>query len=76
MIIRIDHVAFAVRDIKEARRKLERLGAEFLVERENEKDGYLMVLMKLGEIVISLLSPKREDSFVAEFLSKRGEGNV
>jgi len=74
MIIRLDHIAFAVRNIEEARRKLERLGAEFLVEMENKRDGYLMVAMRLGELVISLVTPKREDSFIADFLRKRGEG--
>lgn len=75
MITRIDHIAIAVRDIDEASKFYsEKLGLEVggmeVIEEQKTRAAFIQV----GEIRIELVQPTQDDSPIAKFLEKRGEG--
>jgi methylmalonyl-CoA epimerase len=71
----LDHIAFAVRSIAEARKFYEgALGATYMYEHSNEEAGFRYAEFDLGGTVIELLEPLRADSFLHRFLEQRGEG--
>lgn len=71
----IDHVAIAVRDIEAAIAwYAENLGAQVVHREDVASDGVREALIKVGGSYIQLLTPSREDSTVAAFLERRGEG--
>jgi methylmalonyl-CoA/ethylmalonyl-CoA epimerase len=74
MIDKIDHVGIAVRSIEEARRFYEALGLEVEEIEEVPQEGVRVAMIPCGESRIELLEPTRDDSPVATFLAKRGEG--
>ena len=71
----IDHVAIAVRDIDAA---IEWYAATFgalVAHREVvEPDGVEEALVRVAESYVQLVTPTRDDSPVARFLERRGEG--
>jgi methylmalonyl-CoA/ethylmalonyl-CoA epimerase len=72
---KLDHIGIAVRSIAEARKFFEgMLGAHFLYEHKNPDAGYTLIELDLNGLIIELLEPLGEKSFVHEFLEKRGEG--
>ena len=74
-VIRVDHIAFAVRNLEESRRALEQnYGAKFLAMAENPLQKYVVATFQFGENLISLLQATDESSFVAKFVEERGEG--
>jgi methylmalonyl-CoA/ethylmalonyl-CoA epimerase len=74
VIGKIDHVGIAVRSIEEARRFYEAMGLEVAEIEEVPQEGVRVAMIPCGESRIELLEPTREDSAVAAFLEKRGEG--
>ena len=71
----IDHVAIAVRDLDAAARWYEEtLGATVAHRERIESDGVEEVLLRVGDSYVQLLTPTREDSPVAKYLERRGEG--
>ena len=71
----IDHVAIAVRDIDAAIAwYAETLGARVVHREDVTSDGISEALIKVGDSYIQLLTPTRDDSTVAKFLERRGEG--
>lgn len=71
----IDHVAIAVHDLDAAIDWYRDAFAATLTHREFvEHDGIEEALIKVADSYIQLLSPVRDDSTVAAFLAKRGEG--
>ena len=75
LLTEIDHVAIAVRDLDAAIAWYEEvLGAEVVHRELVEPDGVEEALVAVAESYIQLLSPTREDSPVARFLARRGEG--
>ena len=71
----IDHVAIAVHDLDAAVDWYQRVFGANVVHRENiEQDGVEEALIKVAESYVQLLTPRRDDSPVARFLAKRGEG--
>ena len=71
----IDHVAIAVRDLDVAIGWYARtFGAEVVHREEVELDGVEEGLIKVADSYVQLLTPIREDSPVARFLDRRGEG--
>lgn len=74
MIGKIDHVGLAVRSIEEARRFWEALGLRVTEIEEVPAEGVRVAMIPCGESCIELLEPIREDSAVAKFLERRGEG--
>lgn len=72
---KLDHIAIAVRSADEARGFFETaLGARFLFESSRPEDGFRVLNFELADTIIELIEPLGEDSFVARFLEKRGEG--
>jgi len=75
MLREIDHVAIAVNDLDAAIAWYEDVFDATVVHRETvESDGVAEALIKVAESYIQLLTPTRDDSPVAKYLAKRGEG--
>ena len=75
MLTEIDHVAIAVRDLDAAIDWYRNaLGAEVTHRETVERDGIEEALIAVAESYVQLISPTRDDSPVAKFLDKRGEG--
>ncbi len=74
-VTEIDHVAIAVRDLDAAVAWYEEtLGATVAHRERIERDGVEEALLAVAESYVQLLTPIRDDSPVAKFLEKRGEG--
>ncbi len=72
---RLDHVAFAVHNIDQARTFFEgALGATFRYVTTGRGGGFRYAVLDLSEFTIELLEPIDPKGFVATFLEKRGEG--
>ncbi|GMU80049.1 MAG: methylmalonyl-CoA epimerase [Acidimicrobiia bacterium] len=71
----IDHVAIAVRDLDAA---VEYYRATYGVDVDHrevvERDGVEEALLKVADSYVQLLTPIRDDSPVAKWMEKRGEG--
>ena len=75
MLTEIDHVAIAVRDLDAAIDwYLNALGAEVAHREVAERDGIEEAMLAVAESYVQLITPTRDDSPVAKFLDKRGEG--
>jgi methylmalonyl-CoA/ethylmalonyl-CoA epimerase len=75
LLVEIDHVAIAVRDVDAAIEwYADTFGAEVAHRELVEHDGVDEALVKVAESYIQLVGATREDSPVAKFLSTRGEG--
>jgi methylmalonyl-CoA epimerase len=71
----IDHVAIAVNDLEAAIAWYESVFGAVVVHREVvESDGVEEALVKVAESYVQLLTPTRDDSPVAKYLAKSGEG--
>ena len=71
----IDHIAIAVRDLDAAIDWYHQVFGASVVHREHvEQDGVEEALIQVAESFIQLLTATREDSPVARFLARRGEG--
>jgi methylmalonyl-CoA/ethylmalonyl-CoA epimerase len=71
----IDHVAIAVNDLEAAIAYYADVYGATVVHRERvERDGVEEALLKVADSYIQLLTPIRDDSPVAKYLEKQGEG--
>ena len=71
----IDHVAIAVRDLDAAVAWYESaLGATVTHRERIDSDGVEEALLKVAESYVQLLTPTSEDSPVAKYLERKGEG--
>lgn len=71
----IDHVAIAVRDLDAAVAwYAETLGAIVAHREVIDSDGVEEALLAVADSYVQLLTPTREDSPVARYLERRGEG--
>ena len=75
LLTEIDHVAIAVDDLDAAiAYYAETFGATVAHRERVESDGVEEALLKVADSYIQLLTPTREDSPVAAYLEKKGEG--
>ncbi|MDM5229256.1 methylmalonyl-CoA epimerase [Cytobacillus sp. NJ13] len=75
MIKKVDHIGIAVRSIDEALPfYTETLKLEFLGIEEVGSQGVKVAFIKAGETKLELLEPTSENSPIAKFIEKRGEG--
>jgi len=75
LLTEIDHVAIAVRDLDGAVAWYEQMFGATVEHRERvESDGVEEALLKVADSYVQLLTPTREDSPVAKYLEKKGEG--
>ena len=70
----IDHLGIAVKSLSEATKFYERLGLKPMPEETVESEKVKLSMVPVGESRIELLEPTSEDSAIAKFLAKRGEG--
>ena len=71
----IDHVAIAVKDLDAAVSWYEEMFGATVEHRERvDSDGVEEALLKVSDSYIQLLTPTRDDSPVAKYLDKNGEG--
>jgi methylmalonyl-CoA/ethylmalonyl-CoA epimerase len=75
LLTEIDHVAIAVNDLEAAIAYYrDTFGAEVDHREVVESDGVEEALLKVAESYVQLLTPIRDDSPVARYLERRGEG--
>ncbi|MFY9783767.1 MAG: methylmalonyl-CoA epimerase [Acidimicrobiales bacterium] len=75
LLIEIDHVAIAVRDLEAAITWYADVFGATVEHREIvESDGVEEALVRVADSYVQLLTPTREDSPVAKYLEKKGEG--
>jgi methylmalonyl-CoA epimerase len=75
LLTEIDHVAIAVHDLEEAIEYYASTFGATVAHRERvESDGVEEALIKVADSYIQLLTPISEDSPVAKYLERRGEG--
>jgi methylmalonyl-CoA epimerase len=75
LLTEIDHIAIAVNDIDAAINWYEDVLGAVVVHREVvASDGVDEALIKVADSYIQLLTPTRDDSPVAKYLAKNGEG--
>jgi len=70
----IDHLGIAVKSLAESRAFYERLGLHVMPEEIVEHEKVRLAMVPVGESRIELLEPTSNDSPIARFLAKRGEG--
>ena len=70
----IDHLGIAVKSIAAAKLIYERLGFSVSSEEVVEAEQVRLVMVPLGESRLELLESTSENSAIAKFIAKRGEG--
>ncbi len=71
----IEHIGIAVKNIEESTSIFEDLlGVASYKEEIVESEGVRTVFFKIGESKIELLEATKDDSPIAKFINKRGEG--
>jgi len=74
MTMKIDHLGIAVKSVAEARVFYEQLGMKVIHEEVVEHEKVRTAMIPTGESRIELLEATSEDSVIAKFIGKRGEG--
>jgi len=75
VLTEIDHVAIAVNDLEAAIEYYrDTFGCQVDHREVVEKDGVEEALLKVADSYVQLLTPVRDDSPVAKYLEKKGEG--
>jgi methylmalonyl-CoA/ethylmalonyl-CoA epimerase len=75
MFRHLEHIGIAVRDLSKANVLFERLlGVAPYKQEAVEREGVITSFFQTGQAKIELLEASREDSPIARFLDKRGEG--
>jgi methylmalonyl-CoA epimerase len=70
----IDHLGIAVKSLAAAKAFYEKLGMTVQHEEVVEAEKVRLAMVPVGESRIELLEPTADDSPIAKFLAKRGEG--
>jgi LAO/AO transport system kinase len=70
----IDHIGVAVKSLTAAKGIYEKLGMTVSPEEVVEGEQVRVVMVPLGESRLELLEPISENSVIAKFIAKRGEG--
>jgi len=73
-MFKIDHLGIAVKDLEAARKFYEQLGMKVTHEETVEHEKVRTAMIPVGEGRIELLEASAEDSVIAKFIAKRGEG--
>ena len=74
MNIQIDHLGIAVKSLAAAKGIYEKLGLRVSPEETVEQEQVRLVMVPLGESRLELLEATSENSTIAKFIAKRGEG--
>ncbi len=70
----LDHLGIAVKSLNTAKRIYERLGLAVSDAEEVAAEKVRVVMVPVGDTRLELLEPLSEDSAIAKFISKRGQG--
>ena len=70
----IDHLGIAVKSLVAAKAFYEKLGLSVSPEETVEHERVRLVMVPTGESRLELLEATSEDSTIAKFIAKRGEG--
>jgi len=70
----IDHIGIAVKSLTAAKAIYEKLGLSISPEETVEQEQVRLVMVPLGESRLELLEATSENSTIAKFIAKRGEG--
>jgi methylmalonyl-CoA epimerase len=73
-MFKIDHLGVAVKSLAAAKSIYEKLGLSVSPEEVVEAEQVRVVMVPLGDSRIELLEPTSENSVIAKFIAKRGEG--
>ena len=74
MIEKIDHIGIAVKNLEEAVKIWEKLGFKVSEYETVEDQKVRAAIIWVGNSRIELLEPTSEDSPIAKFIEKKGEG--
>ncbi len=74
MTVKIDHLGVAVKSLAAAKGIYEKLGLAVSAEETVEHERVKLVMVPVGESRIELLEATSDDSTIAKFIAKRGEG--
>ncbi len=73
--MKLEHIGIAVKDIKESNKLFETLFNAPAYKMESvESEGVSTSFFQVGESKIELLEATNEDSAIAKFIAKKGEG--
>jgi methylmalonyl-CoA/ethylmalonyl-CoA epimerase len=70
----IDHLGIAVKSLAQAKTFYQNLGLQVMPEETVAQEKVRLAMVPLGGSRIELLQPLSDDSPIAKFLAKRGEG--
>jgi len=70
----IDHLGIAVKSLAAAKAIYEKLGLSVSREETVEQEQVRLVMVPVGESRLELLEATSENSAIAKFIAKRGEG--
>lgn len=73
-MFQIDHLGIAVKSLSEAKAIYETLGLAVSPEETVEHEQVRLVMVPVGESRFELLEATSENSTIAKFIAKRGEG--
>jgi methylmalonyl-CoA epimerase len=73
-MVKIDHLGIAVNSLAAAKTIYEKLGLKVSSEETVEQEQVRVVMVAVGESRLELLQATSEDSTIAKFVAKRGEG--
>src|ERR1700692_1898105 len=71
---KIDHIGIAVKSLAAAKSIYKKLGLSISAEETVEQEQVRVVMVAVGESRLELLEATSEDSTIAKFVAKRGEG--
>lgn len=74
MNLSIDHLGIAVKSLAAAKAVYEKLGLPISEEEAVPAEKVRLVMVPVGDTRFELLEPTSDDSTIAKFIAKRGEG--
>jgi len=73
-MFQIDHLGIAVKSLAQAKAIYEKLGLSVSPEETVEQEQVRLVMVPVGDTRLELLEATSENSTIAKFIAKRGEG--
>lgn len=73
-MFQIDHLGIAVKSLAAAKSIYEKLGLTISPEETVEQEQVRLVMVRVGESRLELLEATSENSAIAKFIARRGEG--
>jgi methylmalonyl-CoA epimerase len=74
LTVQIDHLGIAVKSLAAAKAIYEKLGLSVSPEETVEQEQVRLVMVPVGESRLELLEATSENSTIAKFIAKHGEG--